>query len=328
MAERDFYALLGVPRTATADEIKKAYRKLARELHPDRNPDNKPAEERFKDVSYANDILSDPERRAAYDEFGEVGLKEGFNANAARQYKQWQSTGARPGNASGNFSRNFQDIFGQGSEGGFNFNLDDLLGGRNIDDVLGGKGRGARRPTRGTDQLSEVRIAFGEALRGCEKEFIFRRPNAEDKSVRVRIPAGVHDGGKVRLRGQGQPGVDGGEPGDLVLTVHVDAHPNFRREGNDLHLNLPITIVEAWRGGKVRVPTIEGEVQLTVPAKTQGGAVLRLRGKGVHPKGHEPGDMYVHFEIQLPQAATDETDHAIDELTKAYSTDVRADVRL
>lgn len=331
MADRDFYKTLGVLRTASQDEIKKAYRKLARELHPDRNPGNKAAEERFKDVSYANDILSEPDKRKLYDEFGEQGLKDGFNADAARQYKAWQGDGR---GARG--SRNFEDIFGGSpqppSGGGFSFNFEDLLGGRNVDDLLGRnrRGGGRRRAQKGADQESEIAIAFVDALRGCERELTFRRPGAaeSEKTVRVRIPPGVRDGGKVRLREQGLPGVDGGVAGDLVLVVRVGSHNFLKREDDDLRMTLPVTIVEAWRGAKIKVPTLDGEVALTIPARSQSGSTLRLKGKGVKKRDGSSGDLYVELDVRMPSNGEAPLDEAMDAIATAYDADVRADVTL
>lgn len=332
MADRDFYKTLGVSRTASQDEIKKAYRKLARELHPDRNPGNKAAEERFKEVSYANDVLSEPDKRKLYDEFGEQALKEGFNADAARQYKAWQSSGGGGGRG----ARNFEDIFGGAPQapqgGGFSFNFEDLLGGRSVDDLLGRNRRagGRRRAQKGADQESEIAIGFVDALRGCERELTFRRPGTADseKTVRVRIPAGVRDGGKVRLREQGLPGVDGGAAGDLVLTVRVGSHPFFRRDDDDLRVTLPVTIVEAWRGAKVKVPTLDGEVALTIPARSQSGSTLRLKGKGVKKRDGSSGDLYVQLDVRMPTNGNADLDEAIDAIGGAYEGDVRSNVAL
>lgn len=322
MSERDLYAELGLQRGASKDEIKKAYRKLARELHPDRNPNNPKAEERFKRVSYANDVLSDAKKRALYDEFGEVGLRDGFNAEAARAMRG----GRVPG---GGRSVGFEEIFGggagRGRRQGFGGTMEDLFGG-SIDELFG-RGFGGR-PTTNTprakapDQESEISISFEESLTGVEKEMTLVE-NGASRSLRVRIPAGVTDGGKVRLRGQGASTL-GAEPGDLVLVVRVQEHKLFRRDGDDLHLDLPVTLLEAWKGASLKVPTPAGEVSLKIPARVSSGAKLRLRGKGASTRGGGHGDLIVHVQIRLP----DGHDHAkVEEALQAIEGQYVADVR-
>lgn len=335
MAERDLYAELGVNKGAGKDEIKKAYRQLVRELHPDRNPNNPKAEERFKRVAYANDILSDEKKRALYDEFGEVGLRDGFDVESARAMKNMRS-GGRGG--AGGFG--FEDIFagqgpGRGKRSGFGGTLEDLFGG-NIEELFGRGGAGgfggrptATAPAQGKlpDQESNISVSFEEALTGAEKELTVLEAGQE-RRIRVRIPAGVSDGGKVRLRGQGlrRPGFDAG---DLVLSVQVLPHELFRREGDDLHLELPVMLSEAWKGATIKIPTPMGEVALKVPPRSQGGAKLRLRGKGVAKRGGGHGDLLVHLALRLPDghdyaAITD----ALDALDAHYSSDVRAGLKV
>jgi len=327
MADRDLYGTLGVAKDATQDVIKKAYRKLAKELHPDRNPGDKKSEERFKDVAFAYDVVSDPKTRALFDEFGEAGLRENFDADAARQMRAYQRAA---GSGRGRQSGSLEDIFGSvggagggaGAGGGFPFDLEDLLGGR------AGQRRG-RRPSKGSDLESEITVSFGDALRGTEQALTFRMPGTEGPTtVRARIPAGVADGNKVRLRGQGGAGVNGGPTGDIVLTVRVAPHDSFRRDGDDLHVELPITLAEAFRGAKVRVPTLEGDVQLRIPPRTQGGATLRLRGKGAPMRGGARGDLYAHVQIRLPDGELPDIDAAIDALEAGYTSDVRAKLAL
>jgi curved DNA-binding protein len=323
MAERDLYAELGLKRGASKEEIKKAYRKLARELHPDRNPDNKQAEERFKRIAYANDVLSDDRRRGLYDEFGEVGLREGFDAEAVRAYKRGRSVGASgPGQGFGGFEEAFGGAGRRRS--GFGGTLEDLFGG-GIEELFGRSGFGGRATTgnKAPDQESEVEVSFDEAMQGVEKELVIRE-GEQQRSIRVRIPAGVADGGKVRLRGQGIQG-GRGMPGDLLLTVKVGSHKWFRREGTDLHLEVPVTIGEAWRGATVKVPTPEGEVSLKLPTRVQSGGKLRLKGKGAPKREGGRGDLFVHVQIRVP----DGHDHvaiekAVAELDKHYVGDPRA----
>jgi curved DNA-binding protein len=331
MPERDLYALLGVSKNASTDEIKKAYRKLARELHPDRNPGNKKAEERFKEVSYANDVLTDPKKRALYDEFGEQGLKEGFDPEAARQMRAWQQQfggagrGRRAGGANSPFPGSLEDIFSSiGGAGGATVSLEDLLG-----SAFGRAARGPR-PQRGADIEAEVSLPFADALRGAERELTYRVPGeSEPMTVRARIPPGARDGDKVRLRGQGGKGKHGAPDGDLVLTVRVEPHPFFRREGDDLLFDLPVTVGEAMRGAKVRVPTLDGDVTLRIPPRTQSGAVLRLRGKGAPVRGKrgERGDLLARVSIRLPEGDVNEA--TLVALEQAYGgRDVRAGLAL
>jgi curved DNA-binding protein len=329
MADRDLYAELGLKRGAHKDEIKKAYRKLARELHPDRNPNNPKAEDRFKRVAYANDILSDERKRGLYDEFGEAGLREGFDVESARAIKNMRSGGGRGG-------ASFEDMFGgnqaRGRRQGFGGTLEDLFGG-GIDELFGraagGGGFGGRASTAAPgagklpDQESEITISFEEALSGVERELTVQESH-QQRRIRVRIPAGVSDGGKVRLRGQGAQRT-GFDAGDLVLTVRVAAHELYRREGEDLHLDLPLTLSEAWGGATIKVPTPLGEVSLKVPPRSQGGSKLRLRGKGVARRDGSHGDLFVHLQIRLPDGHDHEAiARALSSLDGQYIGDPRA----
>lgn len=274
---KDLYEVLGVQRSADEDTIRKAFRKLASKYHPDRNP-GKENEARFKEVNAANEVLSDKEKRALYDEFGEDSLRQGFDPQRARAMKNFGRRG--PGGPGGSVS--FQDIFGGGA-GDFSDVFGDMFG-----------GRGQRKPRRGADMEAEVHVDFASAIKGTTVQL-----SRGEEVFTVRIPAGVTDGGRLRIAGQGGQ-VPSGTPGDLLLTVHVAAHPYFKRDGDDLSLDLPITIAEAYEGAKVRVPTPDGEVTLKVPPRTQSGQVSRLRGKGVARKGKPPGDLYVRFLVHIP----------------------------
>ncbi len=314
----DLYDTLGVARSASQDEIKKAYRSLARELHPDRNPDDEEAEDRFKKVSYAYEILNDDEKRKLYDEFGEIGLKEGFDPEQYRQYQSWQRRGS-----SGGFG-GFEDVMrgagGAGAPGGFTFNIEDLFGG-NMDGFVGGRRRTG--PRRGRNVTATLRLGFLEALRGGERELTF----GDGKHIKVRFPKGARDGDVLRLKGQGSPGSNGGPTGDLLLTLEVAPHPLLRREEDDLHLDVPITLAEAYRGAKIRIPVLSGEVTLTVPPGSQPGSKLRLKGKGVE-RGGKRGDLYVHLQPQIPPEGDPEAEKALEELEKLYEGDVRAKLEL
>jgi curved DNA-binding protein len=308
----DLYKDLGVARSASQDEIKKAYRKLAAQFHPDRNPDSKSAEERFKAINRAHQVLGDAKKRALYDEFGDIALREGFDADAARAYTRARSP-----------------FGGRSSGGGFNF--EDILGGNgNIGDIFGemfrgGQGRSSRgRAVKGADIESEVSVDLSSAIRGTEVLV-----NLNGGEIQVRIPPGAGDGDKVRVAGHGMPGQLGGPGGDLLITVRVQPHPHFERDGLDLKLDLPLTPGEAFDGAKVSVPTPHGEVALKVPKGTQSGQLTRLRGKGVERKG-KVGDLYVRFLVRLPQEASKTVAKAIADLDEALMNEPppRAGLRL
>jgi curved DNA-binding protein len=327
MAE-DLYAVLGVPKTAEADAIKKAYRKLAAQLHPDKNPGNKTAETRFKEVNRAYDVLSDAKKRKLYDEFGEEGLREGFDPERVRAYREWasrQQRAARDGAGQGGGGQqpfDLEDVIGGGGGGGFGAEsgFSDLFG-----DLIG-RGRRGRGPVRGPDLESEITIDFPSSVRGATLEL---RPQGNSGApVTVRIPPGAADGSRVRIAGQGGPSSSGGPRGDLVLTIHVTAHPHFRREGDDLHLDLPVTVAEAYHGARVKVPTVDGSVTLKIPERTQSGNVVRLRGKGVAKRGRPPGDLYVHFMVQIPNDDNREVAQLVDRLAKFQNEDPREDIKL
>lgn len=310
---KDLYAVLGVAKDADAETIKKTFRKLAAKLHPDKNPGDKAAEARFKEINHAHDVLSDDKRRALYDEFGEEGLREGFDPEQARAYRSWGQGGRTSGMPGG---VRIEDIFG-GANAGFG----DVFG-----EMFGRRGRGGPRRVRGQDVEAETTIEFAAAVRGATVQLAVAGAR---EPITVRIPAGAEEGSRVRIAGQGAPSpIDGGSPGDLILTLHVKPHPHFRREGSDLHLELPITLAEAYHGAKVRVPTVDGSVQMKVPARAQAGQVLRLKGKGVAKRGREPGDLYVHFKIVVPTGDDPAIARAIDELAKHQAEDPRTAIEL
>jgi curved DNA-binding protein len=318
----DFYAVLGVPRDADASTIKKTYRKLARDLHPDKNPGNKEKEAKFKAVNRAYETLHDPAKRKLYDEFGEEALREGFDVEKARAYKQWQSRGGGGGGRAG-----------AGGFGGGAVNLDDLFNGAVPGGSVGGDpfadlfGRSTRRrgPMKGRDYEQELTIDFVSAVRGTSLQL--RNPSAPEP-VTVRIPPGAAEGSRVRIAGQGAASPNGGASGDLILVIHVEPHPLFTREGDDLTLEVPITASEAIKGAKVKVPTFDGDVSVKVPPGTHSGTKLRLRGKGVAKKGREPGDLYVRFMVHVPEGASAELLKLADELAKHEHGDVREKLRI
>jgi curved DNA-binding protein len=319
MAE-NLYEVLGVPKTADADAIKKAYRKLAKDLHPDRNPGNKKAEDRFKAVNRAFDALGDPAKRALYDEFGDESLSAGFDAEKARAYKTWASQQARGagGDPFGQGVR-LEDLFGGNARGGGQ--ASEIFG-----DLFGGRASRRRGPQKGQDLESEITVDFASAVRGTTLELSPR--GSSTAPVTVRIPAGADEGSRVRIAGQGAPSQNGGPAGDLILEIHVEPHPYFRREGEDLHLTVPVTIAEAYQGAKVKVPTMDGSVTLKVPEKSQSGTVVRLRGKGVAKRGREAGDLYVHFEVQIPTQDDPKLAALIEQLAPFQTEDLRDKIKV
>jgi curved DNA-binding protein len=312
----DLYKELGVSKTASPEEIKKVYKKLAGQLHPDRNPGDQKVEARFKAVNRAYQVLKDPEKRRLYDEFGEESLREGFNPAATRAYRNAaQAAGARRARGGG---IHFEDFQGGPGASGFGDLLGELFGGG------GGRGR-IRNPNagpmaKGADITSEVAIDFVSAIRGAELRL--RIQDGED-DVTVRVPPGAGDGDKVRVAGHGAPSMGG--PGDLVITIRVNPHPSFERDGLDLYLNLPITVAEAHHGAKIRVPTPDGPVTLSVPKHAQSGQEVRLKGKGVK-RGQKQGDLYVRFLVKLPAKDSEAIDEAVATLEAAMSGDVRGGI--
>lgn len=297
----NLYDTLGVKRDASVEDIRKAYRKLAKKHHPDVNPGNKTAEDKFKAVSSAYEVLSDPKRRADYDEFGEASLQGGFDPAKAREYARWQDRRTQ----SGGFN---QAGFGQG--GPVEFDFAELFNRR-------------RGPTRGQDVRATFQMDLRQAVEGAEVAIDV----PDQGTVRVRIPPGADTGSVIRLPGKGGPGVRGGPAGDLVIETEVLPHPVLRRDGLDLYLTLPVTLDEAYSGASVDVPTFEGAVVLKIPPRSQNGARLRLRGKGIERKGSR-GDLFVELDVRMPDRADDRLAAALKAAEAAYSKPVREGLAL
>lgn len=326
---RDLYNVLGVGRDADEDAIKKAFRKLAMKYHPDKNP-GKANEAKFKEINQAHEVLSDKQKRALYDEFGEESLSQNFDPERARLIRQYGAQrsagrGARGGGGGGG-GFDIGDLFGGrgggGAGGGGGGDFSDILGDL-FSRARGGGGGAAPGPRKGQDVESAVTIDFVSAVSGATVEL--QRQDGGDP-VTVRIPAGADEGSRVRIAGQGAPGPGGGQPGDLILVIHVQPHQYFKREGDNLQLEVPITIGEAYKGAKVRVPTPSGDVTLKVPPHTQSGHIMRLKGKGVARKGKEPGDLYVKFLVKIPTSVDAEVAKAVDVL-EATMSDPRGELR-
>jgi curved DNA-binding protein len=311
----NLYDTLGVKRGASADEIRKAYRKLARKYHPDVNPGDRASEEKFKAVSSAYDVLGDDKKRAAYDEFGDDSLQGGFDAQRAREYQRWGARGANrrgTGTAAG-----FDGAPGFGGFGGFG-GAGFGRGGRGPDFDVNDVFNRRTGPTKGQDVHATFTMDLRQAVEGAEVSIEV----PEQGTVRVRIPPGADTGSVIRLAGRGGPGQRGGPPGDLVIETEVRPHPVLRREGSDLYLTLPVTIDEAYNGASVDVPTFEGMVVLKIPPRSQNHARLRLRGKGIARKGAR-GDLFVELDVRMPDQADAALSAAIKAAGAAYSAPVR-----
>ncbi len=365
MAEkRDYYEVLGLQQGCSEDDIKKAYRQLAKKYHPDVNPGNKDAEARFKEINEAYEVLSDPEKKARYDQFGHAGVDPSYGGGGG---------------------------FGGFGFGGMDFDLGDIFS-----SIFGGgtsSSRNRNAPRKGERVVTEVTISFEEAAFGCEKEVTASRIETCDtcagtgckegttpercanckgtgtvtssnrtpfgviqtsvecpkcggrgkiihqpctvcrgaglvrraKKIRVSIPAGIDDGQTISLRGQGNAGINGGEPGDLYVTVNVARHPLFTREGNAVLYDLPISIVLATLGGEVEVPTLDGKVKYTIPEGTQSGTVFRLRGKGItNLRGGGRGDQFVTVRVEIPTGLTKEQKDILRKFGEALGEDTSA----
>lgn len=302
MAYMDYYKILGVGKNATQEDIKKAYRKLARKLHPDLNPDDKEAEKQFKELNEANEVLSNPENRAKYDKYGEHWKHGEEYEKAQQQQRQYQSQGGNFGGGGGfsgadfegeDFSDFFQSMFG--GEGGF---------GRSSRGSASGK-------FKGQDIHADLNLSLKDAATTHPQTF-----EINGKKVRITIPAGVYDGQQIKLKGHGSPGFNGGPSGDLYITFNIPADPDFERIGDDLKTKVSIDLYTAVLGGDVKVTTLDGNVNLKVKPETQNGTTVRLKGKGfpVYKKDGEFGDLFVTYDVKLPTNLTDKQKELFEKL--------------
>ncbi|PIR33845.1 MAG: molecular chaperone DnaJ [Alphaproteobacteria bacterium CG11_big_fil_rev_8_21_14_0_20_44_7] len=357
MAKNDYYKILGVAKDANAEEIKKAYRKLAIKYHPDQNPDDKESEEKFKELSEAYEVLKDPQKRSAYDQFGHAAFEGGMSGgHSGREYAS-------------NFSDIFEDLFGGGGFGGF--------GG------MGGGSGAAKANNRGSDLRYNMEIGLEDAFNGTKKEIrvntfdecdkcnstgskdgeavdncstcggsgrtrvqqgfftiertchscngagkVIKNPCSKcggsgrvkkDKTLSVSIPAGVEEGTRIRLAGEGEEGIRGGQAGDLYIFISVKSHPIYKRDDDDLHVRVPIKMTCAALGGTIEVPTIEGKkAKVTIPAGTQSGEKFRLKSKGMKVlQSSSRGDMYIHTAIETPKNLTKKQKALLEEFDKS-----------
>jgi curved DNA-binding protein len=318
MEYQDYYKVLGVSKGATDKEIKSAYRQLARKLHPDVNPGDKQAEERFKAINEAYEVLSDPSKRQKYDQLGSDWFRWQQSGGNATDFDWTRWAGGQPGAGTRYTSfEDLSDLFGGGQAGGFSDFFGQVFGG------MGGRGRPRQRvrveefdrfPQRGRDRTQEVEVSLQEAYQGTT-----RLLNKDGRQLRIKIPPGAKTGTKVRFTGEGNPGRLGGEAGDLYLQVKVRDDPRFERRGDDLHGSVEVDVYTALLGGKSAVSTFEGTLMLTIKPGTQNGQVFRLRDKGM-PKLRQTdqhGDLYVKVDVRLPEQLTPRQRELLQEMRQA-----------
>ncbi|MCJ1714089.1 DnaJ C-terminal domain-containing protein [Curtobacterium sp. VKM Ac-2922] len=309
--DKDFYAVLGVDKKASEADLKKTYRKLARQYHPDSNPGDAAAEARFKEISEAYSVLSDKDQRAEYDQVRAMGSGARFTAGGPGQGGGFEDVfGGMFGQQGGGGQR---VRFGQGGAGGFEDILGGMFGGGAGFGQSSGGYRGFGGPTKGRDVTATTTLDFATAIAGDTVKLA----QGNGRPVNVRIPAGVADGQKIRLRGRGEPSPDGGDAGDLVVAVHVRKHPVFERDGQHLRVDVPVTFVEAALGATIQVPTLGGEpVKLRVAPGTPSGRVLRVKGRGVTTKTGT-GDLLATVQVAVPSHLSDKAKEAVEALAAA-----------
>lgn len=307
MAKRDFYGILGVPRQASADEIKKAYRKLAMKYHPDKNPGDKAAEDRFKEASEAYDVLSDAKKKQVYDQFGHAGFQAGGPGGGGGAGAGNPFQGFDP-NQGEQFQDMFSDFFGEFFSGDPNAR------------GAGGGGRGFRREARGADLRYTLTITLEEAATGTEKRisFVRQRSGREDSArLSITVPAGVKSGQRLKLRGEGDQPAGGAKAGDLYVIVGFQEHALFKRKENDVLMELPVSFVDALLGTQIEVPTLTGKAVLNVPAGTHPGQIFRLKGKGFPDiGGYAAGDMLIKVVVDIPNSVSEDERQILEKLRK------------
>jgi curved DNA-binding protein len=317
---KDYYKTLGVSKSASTEEIKKAYRKLARQYHPDVN--KKPeAEKRFKEVNEANEVLSDPDKRKRYDTIGpdfaryaNAGNGGGRPGNFTWSYNGRPGAGGFEGDASA-FSDFFRSIFGDAGDGSGTMTADELFG----------RTRTRRsRAVSGQDVEYEFEIALPEAYKGLEQQIEVKEQSGKSRRLAVKIPPGVKDGQRIRLAGQGGPGSGGGPAGDLYLRLRVKPHPLYQRDGDDLRMELPVSLHEALLGAEVTLPTLKGRVSLRIPPETQNGRTIRLAGQGMPRASGGAGDLFVTVKVVLPTKLSDEDKDCIRQIGERHAEDPRS----
>ena len=316
----DYYKILEVRRDASQAAIQKAYRELARKYHPDMNPDDKTAKTKFQQIQKAFDVLNDPEKREMYDRYG--SSFETTGAGGPRAGTTWGPGGGFTVEDI-DFSQFFGERFGAEPAGGFG----DIFG-----QFRRAAGRGSSKTAstsrrRGNDVLHELQIPFNTSINGGEAQITVQRQSGKTEQITVKIPAGIEDGKKIRIRGQGEPGPRRGTPGDILILIRVAPHPFFQRRGNHLHVKVPVTLAEAALGAKVDLPTPSGTVSLSVPAGTSSGTKLRVKGHGAVSRNGPSGDLLAEIQIVLPEKLSDADRQMIREIDRRYPLDPRAKLR-
>lgn len=311
MPKKDFYSILGVSRSASQDEIKKAYRKLAMQYHPDKNPGDKKAEEKFKELSEAYDTLSDSKKKDMYDQFGHAGAQGFSGAGAGGFGGGFGGFGGGRSQGAGNAGDPFQDIFG------------DVFG-EIFGNARGAGARARKQPTKGTDLRYTLNVTFEDSALGCEKVISFMRQRAgreESAKLSVNVPAGVKEGQRLKLAGEGDTSPNGGAAGDLYVIINIQDHPLFKRQENDVTLDLPIMYTDAILGTNVEVPTLTGKAMIRIPPGTHSGQTFRLKGKGFPSLGgFGSGDMLVRVVVDTPQNVSSKQRELVEEIAKFIET--------
>jgi len=318
MADDDYYTTLGVSRKASDEEIQKAYRQLARKYHPDLNPDDAKAKENFQAVQNAFEVLNDPKKRDMYDRYGSAYESVGPGGPGSAGPQPWANSGG-PG-----FDVNLEDLFGGGAGGGAGGGFSDLF--KNF----GQRGKQQTRraaPTRGSNIEYELTVPFTTAVLGGEAQIAVQRHDGRTETIQIKIPQGIEDGKKIRLRGQGNPSLDGGPDGDLMIKIKSAPHPHFHRQGKRLDVRVPITLTEALSGAKIDVPTPHGTITLTVPPETSSGAKLRLKGQGVRGGKGSPGDLLAELQIILPKNIQAEDREQLESILAKYAENPRTELQ-
>ena len=327
MAKRDYYEVLGIDKKADDKAIKRAYRKLAKKYHPDTNPGDKQAEQKFKEVTEAYNVLGDEKKRKLYDQYGFAAFEEGAAGGA------YGGAGSGFGGFQGGFGGNggYQEFHFKGGQNG---NMDDIFGdifgdmfhgrssgfgGQGFKQSYGSGFGGGSFKSKGQDLHAEIRVSFEDPAFGCVKVInLSSGQGAPAQSLKVRVPAGIEDGKSIRLRGKGGPGMNGGEAGDLLLKIHVDEKPGYDRKGMDVYTTISVPFTTAVFGGEAIVNTLKGSVKCKIPAGIQSGSKIRLRGKGIvsmkDPSVH--GDMYAAVQIQVPRNLSPEAKQKLREFEK------------
>jgi DnaJ-class molecular chaperone len=306
---KDHYETLGISRGASADDVQKAYRQLARKYHPDLNPDDKSAKQKFQEVQNAYEVLHDSEKRKMYDRYGHSfeqvggGPASGAGPNPFREVDLSEIFGDQGGGSGG-----FADIFRQFTQGG-----------------AGQPPRGRRAAAgRGTDLQHEVTVSFHTSVLGGDVPVSWINAQGVQKTLTMKVPPGITDGKKIRLRGQGEPSARGGKPGDLFVTVRIAPHPCYRRNGRDLEVIVPVTLTEAAAGAKIDVPTPKGTIALTIPAGTSSGKRLRVRGLGIDSADGKKGDLFAEVQVMVPHDLTPDEVETLRQMEKKRSLNPRS----